>query len=68
MGLNVIAEGVETKEQQEFLELRGCHAFQGYFFGKPMPIDQFEKLLGRASILDEQRQGSNVTYINQGRK
>jgi diguanylate cyclase (GGDEF)-like protein/PAS domain S-box-containing protein len=68
MGLNVIAEGVETKEQQEFLDLRGCHAFQGYFFGKPMPIDQFEKLLGRASITDEQRQGSNVKNINQGRK
>ena len=68
MGLNVIAEGVETKEQQEFLDLRGCHAFQGYFFGKPMPIDQFEKLLGHASITDEQRQGSNVKNINQGRK
>jgi diguanylate cyclase (GGDEF)-like protein/PAS domain S-box-containing protein len=68
LGLNVIAEGVETKEQQEFLDLRGCHAFQGYLFGKPMPIDQFEKLLGRASILDEQRQGSNVKNINQGRK
>ncbi len=41
LGLNVIAEGVETKEQQEFLDLRGCHAFQGYFFGKPVPLDQF---------------------------
>jgi EAL domain-containing protein (putative c-di-GMP-specific phosphodiesterase class I) len=45
LGLNVIAEGVETKEQQEFLDLRGCHAFQGYFFGKPMPLDQFEHRL-----------------------
>jgi len=43
LGLNVIAEGVETHEQQEFLEHRGCHAFQGYFFGRPMPLTAFEK-------------------------
>ncbi|MDD4977791.1 MAG: EAL domain-containing protein [Gallionella sp.] len=45
MGLNVIAEGVETEEQQEFLELRGCHAFQGYLFSKPVPLKQFQALL-----------------------
>ncbi len=45
MGLNVIAEGVETETQMEFLELRGCHAFQGYLFSKPIPIEQFEALL-----------------------
>jgi len=42
MGLNVIAEGVETPEQRAFLEQRGCHAFQGYYFGKPVPLAQFE--------------------------
>ena len=45
MGLNVIAEGVETEAQLEFLDLRGCHAFQGYLFSKPVPIEQFEALL-----------------------
>lgn len=45
MGLNVIAEGVETEEQLEFLNLRGCHAFQGYLFSKPVPIEQLEILL-----------------------
>jgi diguanylate cyclase (GGDEF)-like protein/PAS domain S-box-containing protein len=42
LGLNVIAEGVETREQMEYLEHRGCHAFQGYFFGKPQPLPEFE--------------------------
>jgi len=42
MGLNVIAEGVEAESQLAFLDLRGCHAFQGYLFSKPIPIEQFE--------------------------
>jgi EAL domain-containing protein (putative c-di-GMP-specific phosphodiesterase class I) len=48
LGLNVIAEGVETEAQLEFLDLRGCHAFQGYLFSKPVPLEQFEALLQTA--------------------
>jgi diguanylate cyclase (GGDEF)-like protein/PAS domain S-box-containing protein len=44
--LNVIAEGVETEAQLEFLRQNGCMAYQGYLFGKPMPIEGFELLLG----------------------
>jgi diguanylate cyclase (GGDEF)-like protein/PAS domain S-box-containing protein len=43
--LGVIAEGVETHEQLEFLLENGCKHFQGYFFGKPMPIALFEQTL-----------------------
>jgi EAL domain-containing protein (putative c-di-GMP-specific phosphodiesterase class I) len=41
----VIAEGVETLEQQQMLLSNGCTHYQGYLFGKPMPIDQFESAL-----------------------
>jgi diguanylate cyclase (GGDEF)-like protein/PAS domain S-box-containing protein len=45
LGLNVIAEGVETEDQRQFLLDIGCTQYQGYLFGKPMPIEQFEALL-----------------------
>jgi len=42
MKLQVIAEGVETEAQKNFLEQNGCSMFQGYFFGRPVPIEEFE--------------------------
>ena len=39
-----ITEGVETKEQFDMLKEMGCKFFQGYFFSKPVPLDEFEKL------------------------
>ncbi|WP_147321304.1 EAL domain-containing protein [Rhodoferax lacus] len=45
LGLAVIAEGVETQAQRDFLERLGCQAYQGYFFGRPGPLQDFEKLL-----------------------
>ncbi len=45
LGMEVIAEGVETEVQRNFLERNGCHAYQGYLFSKPVPIEEFETLL-----------------------
>jgi len=44
LGLEVIAEGVETAPQRDFLAKHGCHAYQGYLFSKPVPLEQFESL------------------------
>ncbi|PHY07700.1 MAG: hypothetical protein CK528_02565 [Alcaligenaceae bacterium] len=42
LGLEVIAEGVETLKQQEFLQEIGCLAFQGYLYSRPIPAHDFE--------------------------
>jgi len=48
LGLNVIAEGVESEAQLEFLASHGCHAYQGYLFSRPVPLKEFERLLARS--------------------
>ncbi len=45
MGLSVTAEGVETKEQVEFLRKLKCNDIQGYYFSKPLRVEEYEKLL-----------------------
>jgi EAL domain-containing protein (putative c-di-GMP-specific phosphodiesterase class I) len=47
LGFGVIAEGVETEGQRDFLEIAGCHAYQGYFFSRPLPVQQFENYAGQ---------------------
>ena len=43
LGLGIIAEGVETESQLDFLVSVGCNAYQGYFFSRPLPLEGFEE-------------------------
>jgi diguanylate cyclase (GGDEF)-like protein/PAS domain S-box-containing protein len=52
LGMNVIAEGVETQEQLNFLRLHGCATYQGYLFSRPVPLADFEQLLERQASLN----------------
>ena len=45
LGIDTLCEGVETEEHVKFLKDNGCKMLQGYFYGKPMPREEFEKLL-----------------------
>lgn len=47
MGFNVTAEGVESRQQLEFLQAQGCHFFQGYLASKPLPVPYLERYVSR---------------------
>lgn len=48
LDMNVIAEGVESEAQRQFLEAHGCHAFQGYLFSRPLPVEHLTVFLQEA--------------------
>ncbi|RYX92008.1 MAG: EAL domain-containing protein [Bradyrhizobiaceae bacterium] len=49
LGVSIVAEGVETQEQLQFLAEEGCDGVQGYFIGRPAPIVQYAALVGKAA-------------------
>ncbi len=50
LGLKVVAEGVETAEQMQFLREHACDEAQGYYFSRPITAQQFESLLRGATV------------------
>ena len=48
LGVDVVAAGVETEGQRKFLAQQGCHTYQGFLFGKPLSLAEFEQLLKRS--------------------
>ena len=52
IALPIIVEGVETKDQADFLENLGCRYIQGYYFYKPMPVDDFRKIMADENKVD----------------
>ncbi len=50
LGMEVFAEGVETEAQKDFLTQHCCLNFQGFLFGRPMPLAEFERCLTRNSV------------------
>ncbi len=45
MQIDIVAEGVETQQTMDFLKTKGCLKFQGYLFGKPLPLNELTTLL-----------------------
>jgi len=52
LDLKVLAEGVETKEQYDLLQVMGCEVIQGYYFSRPVPSDKIEKMLKALKLLE----------------
>jgi diguanylate cyclase (GGDEF)-like protein/PAS domain S-box-containing protein len=58
LNLPVLAEGVETKEQLEFLAAESCNEVQGYLLGRPYPILEYSELVGRSDLTESEQQSA----------
>ncbi len=65
LNLPVIAEGVEKKEQVQFLKSIGCEYVQGYYFARPMPVEEYEKLefSGDGLFIEKQESDKSIDAI-----
>lgn len=61
--MSVIAEGVETREQFNFLRNQGCDEIQGYLFSRPITADQFSGLLDSGRLLQFQENADELCYV-----
>lgn len=66
LGMNVIAEGVEQREQADFLKTLGCSYIQGYYYARPMPLRDYEALLDRCDKEPELNRLKRVAELENG--
>lgn len=64
LGLRVVAEGVEKREQLDFLREGGCRELQGFYFSYPIPLDEIEDLVRTVSIVSEQPPDASPMALN----
>ncbi len=65
LGMNIVAEGVENREQLDYLKRNGCQFFQGFLFDGPLPLSLFEANLGRYGTPEAKR--PHITELSQSR-
>lgn len=53
LGIFTVAEGVETKEQVEFLKALQCRCIQGYYYSRPLPQNEFENFVQKKKVEDK---------------
>ena len=58
LGFKVLAEGVETAQQLEFLKQQRCDQYQGYFCSPPIPADKFQ------ALLEQQQSKKNIHLVS----
>jgi len=59
IGIKTLCEGVETFEQAEFLKSIGCGKLQGYYYSKPLPLEEMLEIMDKKEITFEERQWKN---------
>ncbi len=60
LGIHTLAEGVENQEQIEFLKSIGCEKIQGYYYSKPLPVNELNKFMNKQGLLFESREEKSV--------
>ncbi len=64
LDLEVVAEGVETESEHQYLVLKGCDVSQGYFFSKPLPTEAMTDLLRQGQSELSETHGSSWLFLN----
>lgn len=67
LGLHVVAEGVETRQQQDFLRDHGCDYIQGFYLGKPVAAEEFERQFLRPSDYSMAHGQGNIAFFHRGK-